>query len=303
MKIEQAHFDNLVPWVQSVLDKNDTGRIQIILEEKWFTYPVAKDILEKLEMLFHCPKKSRMPSMLLVGDTNNGKTSILKRFISLHKNYEDENNITHIPIVFVQAPPSPDISSFYSKILQFLAIPYKNSDKAAKKEELIHYYFKISDVKMLIVDEIHNILSGPISKQKMFMNALKNLSNELQIPIVISGIADALHATNTDTQISNRFKPVFLSKWQMGREFLSLLASIEKTLPLKKASKLGQTKDTALRILDKSEGYIGEIIELVLLSAQRAIKTGTETITVKEIEECGYVKPSQRKNYLDIINI
>lgn len=302
MTTETIETSRLLPEVEKLLDQSNEVRIAAINQEKWITYPQAKEILDKLDELIHCPKKSRMPSLLIVGDTNNGKTSILNRFINLHPPY-DENGVSVIPIVSVQSPPSPDLSSFYSKILYFLSVPYKNSDKTAKKEELIHYYFSLCGVKMLIVDEIHNILSGQIAKQKSFMNALKSLSNELQIPIVISGIVDALHATNTDAQINNRFKPIFLPKWQINRDFLSLLASIEMTLPLKKASNLGQSKEIALLIADQAEGYIGEIVELVSLAAKHAIKTGTEKIGIKELKECGFIKPSARKNYADIVNL
>ena len=64
-------------------------------------------------------------------------------------------------------------SDFFSKILQSLCVPYRNGDKVNKKRELIDHYFKICEIKMLIVDEIHNILIGAISKQKAFMNSLK----------------------------------------------------------------------------------------------------------------------------------
>ena len=60
-------------------------------------------------------------------------------------------------------------------------------------------------VRMLVLDEIHNILVGSTLKQKQFLNTLKFLSNELQIPIVAAGTKDALQVTRTDDQIANRF--------------------------------------------------------------------------------------------------
>lgn len=302
MQIEDSHRNNLLPQIRLILDEPDLFRIASLREDKWITYTTAKEILEKLDDLLLVPKKTRMPSLLLVGDTNNGKTSILRRFISKNKPFE-QGGQTRIPVIFVLAPPSPDLGGFYSKVLQTLSVPYRSTDKTSKKEELIRYYFSICDVKILIIDEIHNILSGAVAKQKSFMNALKNMSNELQIPIVLSGIAEALHATNTDTQISNRFKPIFLPKWKIDRDFLSLLASLEKLLPLRKASNLGKTKELAFIIADKSEGYIGEIVELVTLAAIYAINSGAEKITMLEVNKCGFIKPSLRKSYLELSNI
>jgi hypothetical protein len=305
MKVKPDHVDFLLPEVRSVLELDDEARIDFILQETWITYPTANDVFKKMERLLNHPKKSRMPGMLLVGATNNGKTSLIHRFLSKNtpKRSEDWKETTEIPIVAIQAPPSPNLSELYSNILEQFAVPFKNSDKTAKKEQQIKYYLGLCKLKMLVVDEIHNILSGPVSKQKVFMNALKNLSNDLQITIILVGIKEALRATNTDDQIANRFKPVFLPKWKLDRDYLSLLVSIEKTLPLQKASRIGEDKKLANKILDLSEGYIGEVIDLVTQAAVCAIENKTEHITLNELTSCGFTRPSHRKDFEDLISL
>ena len=295
------HLNNLLPAVREKLDLSNEERKEFILEEKWITYPNAKEILSKLEFLYKHPKKSRMPCMLIVGETNNGKTSIINKFLKEHSPYESEE-VTITPILSVVAPETGSISDFFSKILQNLCVPYRNGDKINKKRELIDHYFKLCGIKMLIVDEIHNILVGAISKQQAFMNSLKNLSTELQIPIVIVGIPSALHATNTDTQINNRFKPIALKKWQLDRDYLSLLASLEKILPLKNPSNLTD-KELATYIFDTSEGYIGEIIDLICQSSLYSIDNDIEKINIQSLKNCGFTKPSLRKHINDILDL
>ncbi|PLY10348.1 MAG: AAA family ATPase [Arcobacter sp.] len=297
--MDNTHLQNLFPVVKEKLSLSNEERKQFIFEDKWITYPLAKEILSHLDFLLNHPKKSRMPCMLLVGETNNGKTSIINKFIKTHPPYEAEE-VTITPVLSVVAPETATITDLFSKILLRLGAPYRNGDKINKKRELIEHYFNICEIKMLIVDEIHNILVGPVSKQKAFMNALKNLSTELQIPIVIVGIADALHATNTDSKINNRFKPIALKKWLFDRDFLSLLASIEKTLPLKKASNLASTKELAYYIHDYSEGYIGEIVDLINTSVKYSIDNNIEKIDLQCLKKCKFVKPSNRKHFDDI---
>lgn len=301
MKIDETHYNNLLPNVREQLELSEEERIYHIQEEKWLGYPLAKDVLSKLENLLNYPRKSRMPGLLVIGETNNGKTSILKRFASNYKAFKDNEKYgaTQIKVIYVQAP-GPDVGHLYTNILAQFAVPYKNTEKTPKKEQMIKHYFNKCGAKMLIIDEIHNILSGPISKQKQFMNTLKNLSNELQMVIVLAGIKDALHATNTDTQINNRFKPIFLPKWQIDRDYLSLLAGIEKTFPLKKPSNL-VSKQIALKIHDLSEGYIGEMFDLLVVAAEYAISNKTEKIGLEEINSCGFIKPSLRKSYEDFV--
>lgn len=297
--------NHVLPDVQKALSLPNEERIYFLREEKWINYTLAKDILEKMDTLMKYPRKSRMPSLLLVGETNNGKTSIINRF--LHKNSPTRNNeqveTTKIPVIAIQAPPGGNLSELYTNILNQFAVPFKNTDKIAKKQQQVEHYFGLCSLKILIIDEIHNILSGPVAKQTIFMNTLKTISNDLQISVILAGIKDALHATNTNTQINNRFKPVFLTKWQLDREYLSLLASIEMTLPLNLPSGIAANKEIAQKILDLSEGYIGEMLDLITLASEYAINKGIEKITIETIKNSGYTKPSMRKNFEDMVRL
>ena len=301
----QRSENHLLPTVANILNISNEERIQYINKEKWIGYPQAKEILQKLNDLLIYPRKTRMPSMLIVGGTNNGKTSLIQRFLSKNPPIRSKEwqETTQIPIISIQAPISPNVSDLYSAILERFAVPYKNTDKIAKKEQQIRNYFGLCNLKMLIIDEIHNILSGPISKQKMFMNALKNLSNSLQISIVLVGTKEALRATNTDEQINNRFKPVFLPKWHYNNEYLSLLASFEKILPLKNPSLLASNEKIGFKILDLSEGYIGEMVDLLATATISAIRNGNEKITLQELSSCNFTRPSERQNFEDIITL
>jgi len=291
--------NRLISKSMEYLEKSNEERIEYIKKERFIVYPAAQKILSKLEELLIEPKKSRMPCLLIVGDSNNGKTSVVKKFFKAHMP-TDGIETDAVPVIIVQAPPKPDTAMFYDSILDEILIPFKKSDSLSRKESEITYYFSKLGTKMLIVDEIHNILSGSVAKQKEFMNALKNLNNKLSIPIVLVGIKEALNATNTDFQISSRFKPLYLKRWNFGNEYLSLLKSIEKILPLKKESNLAGDNKFAEIIIENSEGLLGEIIEIINLSAIEAIKSGSERITLDEIKHVGYVQPSLRRSIDDL---
>ena len=119
------------------------------------------------------------------------------------------------------------------------------------------------------------------------MDTIKNLSNQLKIPIVLSGTKDALRAISTNSQISSRFRPMYLTKWKMNKDFITLLATILSMLPLKKKSNI-LNKNAAELVLEMSEGYIGEIINLLKESAIYAIRTGSEQITIDELKKCDF---------------
>lgn len=300
-----------------LLNKSNEERIVYISQDRWINYPLAQDIIDMLENIKTYEKnKTRVTSILLVGSSNNGKTSLLNEFMRRHPDYDfysenpdklskeffDKYTATGIPALFILAPSEPSETRLYSNILNSIFAPFKERDTIARKQYLVEYYLELLNVDMLIIDEIHNILSGSVSKQKQVLNAIKNLSNHLKIPIVLSGTKDALRAVSTDTQISSRFRPVYLKKWKMDKEYVSLLATFLSTLPLKKDSQI-LTHNTAMEILEISDGYIGDIIGLLKKASIYAINSGSERISLKEITECDYnsmIKVNKSINLQDI---
>ena len=283
---------------------SDEDRIGYINQEYWIDYPIAQEILGKMEDLYkYGYGKTRTVSILLVGSSNNGKTSLVKQFLEKHPPYDyniegeqpdwitddffDKYTGIGIPILYTISPTEPSETRLYSIILEQLNIPYKNRDSLDVKARLVEYYLRTLSVKVLVIDEIHNILNGSPARQKQIMSAIRDLSSKLKMPIILAGVKEALRAVNTEDQISSRYRPEYLTKWKMNKEYVSLLATIVSKLPLKKQSTI-LNKDDANEILNICDGYIGEIVGLVKASAVYAIKTGSERVTIKEIRDCGY---------------
>src|SRR5688572_30482209 len=59
-------------------------RIEHLRRPRWIGYSQAKKVLSQLEDLLSHPKTHRMASLLMVGDTNAGKTMLANRFVQLH---------------------------------------------------------------------------------------------------------------------------------------------------------------------------------------------------------------------------
>ena len=280
-----------------ILELTEKDRIAHIMNEKWIGYPRAKNILNRLEELFEHPIIHRMPNLLLVGDTNNGKTVIVNRFEKQHQSYLTENETSLvIPVMLIQAPPIPDEKRFYNAILDKLAVPYRINDRVERKEKQAMHILKNVQLKVLIIDEIHHVLAGSTAKQRVFLNVIKYLANELRISIVGVGTRDALYAFQSDPQLSNRFEPLLLPKWHMNEEYIRLLSSFESIMPLKKPSNLTE-QVLATKILAMSEGVLGEITNIIKKASVAAIKNGDEKITKSTLESIDWKSPSERKSF------
>lgn len=295
-------MDHLNLATRPLLDHPNAKRIRDLAVSPIIGYPLAKKAIDRMEDLLVHPPTHRMPNLLLVGSTNNGKTVIADRFLKQHPAFSvPDEDFVRVPVLMVQAPPMPDEKRFYNGILERLFTPYKINDKIDRKQYQVIKLLANVQAKMLIIDEIHHILAGNLTKQRGFLNVIKYLSNELQIPIVAIGTKDAFRAIHTDPQLANRFEPHVLPRWRDGDDYRRLLASFEQNIPLKNPSHLVQD-DLSLKILAMSEGSLGEISAVLRLAAVQAIRNGQECITYKTLERLEWLAPSQRKAEVNKLN-
>ncbi|NHZ78950.1 AAA family ATPase [Massilia sp. CCM 8695] len=290
-------YTHLNERARALADKSDDARIYAIREGAWLGYKDAKRIIGRMEELLAYPRITRMPNLLLVAPSFNGKTSILRRFVSEHlPDLDPAGEVTICPVVMVESPPKPDISDFYTRILDALMTPYKPTASVQEKYSQIKRLFRQMDVRMLIVDEIHHLIAGSLNRQQEFRNALKSLGNETMVCIVAAGIEDAYNAFNTDPQMSSRFTPEELPLWRPNNEFGALLATLELRMPLRSPSNL-KDPATMLAIHTRSEGTLGDMCDLVKELAVDAIRGKAERITVAQIGALPWIPPSKRKQH------
>lgn len=275
------------------LELNTQERVDSISRPRWIGYPLAHDILQRLDDLYRHPRVSRMPNIMIIGRTNNGKTELLRKFCKRHViDPHVEGGAIVVPVLYIQAPPSPNESDLYSEILNSLYERVPTASTSAKRARVVEVLGKLG-VKILCIDELHNSLAGSSVRQQQFLNTIKYLGNELRISFVASGTEDLLRATSVDSQIQNRFEPILLPKWRLNKEFKQLLRTYESILPLKKPSMLHEGL-LCKKILATCEGTIGELSTLLNKSAIYAIRQGVECIDATVISSCGYVPPSER---------
>jgi type II secretory pathway predicted ATPase ExeA len=238
-----------------------------------------------------------MPNMLLVGPTNNGKTMIVEKLRRSHLPVDaaaTAAGVASIPVLKVQMPPGPDEHRFFGTILDGLGFPGAPNDRTARRQDAALQLMRATAVRLLVIDEVHNLLSGTALQQRRFLNLLRWLGNELQIPLVAVGTAEALRAIQSDDQLANRFEPFPLPPWRDGKEYRRLLSTLEAVLPLRRPSGLAETA-LAQKILAAAEGILGEIIAIVTRAATRAIVCDAESISSKILDQIGFRSPSERR--------
>ena len=273
-------------------------RLRYVRADRWIGYTRATEALNQLETLFVWPARQRMPNLLLIGPTNNGKSMIIEKFrrsrpVVSHHDREE------IPVLVVQMPSEPSVGRFYTALLAAIGAPMRARQyRLADLEQLVLRLLRAAGVRMLVIDELHNVLGGRGDRRREFLNLLRFLGNELRIPLVGAGTREAYLAIRSDDQLENRFAPFVLPRWQPDAEASALLASFATAFPLRPPSSLA-TPEMTEYLLTRSEGTIGELAALLTEAAVAAIESGEEAINQRTLLMADYAGPTERRRLFE----
>ena len=300
-------YEHLAEHVLEIMQLSDSERIDSLFTDRWIGYKKAITIMNTLTDILNRPRKIRPECLLIVGDSNMGKTTIIHEFARQYytKTVSDADmdllSVTK-PVLPILAPAKANVKELYINILNHFFVPFRASDPETKlRNQAIHLMRKY-ETKMLIIDEIHNCLTGSAKLLPEVMNTLKNLSNELSLNIVGVGTREAITILHTDPQYASRFDVVNLPKWELNQDFLRLLVSYVRLLPLKKQSNLA-SKEIATLIFEVSGGNLGDLNRLLVECAKEAILQGEEEITYDIVHKFKWLKPTEGLRNIRNINL
>lgn len=266
-----------------------------IWTDTWIDYPVATEGLTKLSELITHPRTYRPPCCLIWGETNNGKTSLARKFERMcNPTNEGDEEATLMPVVYVQSPPSADVAALYNNILRAIGAPFSPTWQPARKiDQVIRLLTKLQ-TRVLIVDELQSALSGNVSQRTLFMNVLKNISNDMQISIVGVGTKEALRAIQTDPQLGNRFEPLLLPRWRTNQDYATFIAKVCTKAEVKNLKPL-QSPKFIRRIHEMTEGLTGETWKLMCRLIEQADEAKKAPLSEQALEAVTWTAPKERR--------
>ena len=285
---EPGPATHLTPAARQLLHLPDAERIARIRADRWVDTPRAVLALGKLADLLDSPPRARMPNVLIWGDSGMGKTMIAEKFLRDHPpSFDATAGVRRTPVLAIDMPAIPDPKWLFAQILQALDAPLPGGgriDLATLAPRTIRLMQMIG-VRLLVIDEVHNLLVGPYRSQRAMLNVIRQLANELRVPLVCLGTREAREALLSDPQLVRRFEGFELPRWQRGEEFYGLVNTLLRILPLRRPSRLG-TKGFD-QVLVRADGITANIFTLMTTLAVAAIRSGQEEITAADIRRSG----------------
>ena len=127
------------------------------------------------------------------------------------------------------------------------------------------------------IDEVHNRLAGTPREQRVILQLLRYLSNELGASLVCLGVTDARDAIAGDTQLAPRLNQIVRPRWKADEEFQQLVTAILRSLPLKQPSAL--SRESLRHLARIGDGITARVFGILNELAVEAIQVGAERIT------------------------
>lgn len=260
-------------------------RIARIQSRRFTEYPRCRVVLDLLSEQIKQPSGMVKPNLLVWGESGQGKSTILAKHLRDHPAvFDKQAGVRRTAVVGLEMPPMCDVRWLYIKLLGAIDAPVQETRNSIPlmADQVIALY-RLMGVRQILIDEAHNMLMGSVRQQRVMLAVIRSLSNALGIPLVLFGIQDAREALMHDRQLTRRFRFVELPMWGAGDEFLALVGSILRSLPLRHPSPL--TARALKALLSHSEGGTAKLFETFIDLGIDAIRSGEERITPEMIKD------------------
>lgn len=280
---------------EALLRRPIEERIAHVNRKVWIPYAEGDHAVQKIQAVVDHPRQKRMPCVLVPAASNNGKSTVLERAREKNPPTFDEKGLElTMPIAEISAPPSAEEDEYFERIIGVFDVPYNPGDRLKQHRYQAMTLLERYKVRAMFIDEFNLIAEGTPSAQRKFLSRIRIMSADLEMAIVGAGTRESINFLNMDPQFASRFEIAPLPKWTSEKRTRSLLASLERDLPFPDDSHLAKKGTLFDRILEESEGTIGDLIEIAKRLACHALREGKPKIIVDMFEKIGWVRRSRR---------
>lgn len=289
------HVNSLRPGARNLLDADKHARLDYVMQDRLIGYPAAQAVENALRDLMRFDACGMLPNILLSGPSRNGKTSVMKRILKEHSKTVEGGQTPRMPILIINMPSPPKEKELWATVIRVMLgrVPPRAQTYALKAQalDLMGY----ADVRALVIDEFQHVLKGSSREREQMLGLIKNLSNELQIPLICAGLPEVRQVLLEDMQYAGRFASFELPPWRLNGEFRRLLGNFERTLPFVRPSRLDSDENAPIIYSGSDNGLLGWIWLRVREAARLAIEQGMPCIETEHLRKVSL--PTFRQAY------
>jgi type II secretory pathway predicted ATPase ExeA len=281
-----AAFAHLPADVRPLAQLDAEARIAHIRAERWIQHAAAERLLGYLQEAFDQPSRERMENLLLLGESGMGKTMLIRKFERQNAvGFDEAAGVQRRPVVVMLMPPQPTEAEFFNRVLEAIEAPSAGywTSGGQLRTSAIRLLREVG-ARVLVIDEINSVLVGSPRQQRLFLQLLRFLSNDLKLALVGVGVPEARHALLSDAQLRSRFSDIELPPWTPGEDLRDFVTRLVWSLPLRQPSPVDSAKLRAM-LAERSGGVTLGICKAVERAAIAAIRNGRERIELTSFDD------------------
>ena len=267
---DEAPFAHLHPDIAHLATADRAIRKAAIQTDRWVSYPAGDDAVVRLFEIYETPPRLRMPSALFLASPNMGKSSIQVRFLnevrarypSASEPEEKDKPFRAEGVLRLEVNGDLTEKRFYDDFLRRLKAPRPIEATASRLQDMVLTYLTANRIRMIILDEIQRITELRTREQRIVLNVIKYISNQLSISIVGFGSGEAKALIQSDPHLAERFDIIALPAW--GRRERWVVEAVRERLryiPLRKPTVIDRPLMEALFL--HSGSILGRLFNLI----------------------------------------
>lgn len=259
-------------------------RIMRVRSERWIDHPMAQGVLGELQEIADQPPRGRMLNALLTAESGMGKTMTLRKLVRANaRPFSGKAGVEPQPVLYVLMPELPTEHEFFGQVFAALGAPAVTAQTAPRRRETAFRLLRECGTRTRVIDEINSLLAGSPRQQRVFLQLLRFLSNELGVALICAGTPEARQAMLTDRQLRSRFLDIELPLWRDDDGLRLFLARLVQSLPLRRPSPVDSPSLRRL-IASRSAGLTWTICKAFERAAVSAITSGEERLDRSSLE-------------------
>lgn len=270
----------LHPVAEALLRASTAEKCAFVLKDRLIRYPAMSGVRSQANWMLLEPSQARARGLICTTTMGNGKTSLANAIAQEYRPSDDGRAPCAIKI---SLEGCRDARSAYGRIMEELGSPARISHRLSDRELIVVRLLRDARCRLLILDEVQDLLLASIREQQRTLEAIKYLMNRLRLPILAFGTEEAGMGFAADKHLAARFSQCTLPLWAADEILRSFLSTYERFIPLPQASDLADRP--ALDLLIKlSGGVLDKIVKRVQNAALLALHLGRERIDLDLLE-------------------